>query len=132
MQTRPFGQRGAVVVVPEMLLHLIPAYLDAMRAGSLQQQGLSLHPGLQIHFEPVIERDGASRRRRFGGLVVQGVAWMRGSGEGITRQRARARAGRLLRRRLLDAALFVNCIGLIIHRLLFPLLLALETALQGI
>lgn len=81
MQTRPFSQCGAVVVVPEMLLHLIPAYLDAMRAGSLEQQGLSLHPGLQIHSEPVVERDGTSRRRRLGRVVVQGAAWVRGRGE---------------------------------------------------
>lgn len=92
MQTRPFSQRSAVVVVPEMLLHLIPAYLDAMRAGSLQQQGLSLHPGLQIHFEPVVERDGASRRRRLGELVVQGVAWMRGRGEGEHKTMSTSRA----------------------------------------
>lgn len=61
MQSRPLGQCGAVVVVPEMLLHLVPADLDAVRAGGLEQEGLGMHPGLEVHPEPVVERGGVSR-----------------------------------------------------------------------
>lgn len=71
MQTRPLSQCGAVVIVPEMLLHLVPANLDAVRAGSLEQKGLGMHPGLEIHFEPVVERGGVSRKPDFEESVVQ-------------------------------------------------------------
>lgn len=68
MQTRPLSQCGAVMVVPEMMLHLIPAHLDAVRAGSLEQKALSMHPGLEIHFQPVVERGGVSRKPAFEGF----------------------------------------------------------------